>query len=114
MTLLLRCLFGLGIFYEAGKEPGPGQEPKLHLLIESNDEFRVKLAVDELKRILLEASIAALVSFEWVNLPESSLIVRCLHRTMKELVQAGGTRWLDARESFTIVFSPFRTSLPSI
>lgn len=51
-----------GIFYEAGKEPGPGQEPKLHLLIESNDEFRVKLAVDELRRVLLDASVAALVS----------------------------------------------------
>jgi ATP-dependent RNA helicase DDX46/PRP5 len=51
-----------GIFYEAGKEPGLGQEPKLHLLIESNEEFRVKLAVDELRRILLDASVAALVS----------------------------------------------------
>lgn len=51
-----------GIFYEVGKEPGPGQEPKLHLLIESNEEFRVKLAVDELRRILLDASVAALVS----------------------------------------------------
>lgn len=53
-----------GIFYEAGKEPGPGQEPKLHLLIESNEEFRVKLAVDELRRILLDASVAALVSID--------------------------------------------------
>ncbi len=32
-----------GIFYEPGKEPGPGQEPKLHLLIESNEEFRVSV-----------------------------------------------------------------------
>jgi ATP-dependent RNA helicase DDX46/PRP5 len=72
-----------GIYYEPGKEPGPGQEPKLHLLIESNEEFRVspadcifrrqtsnesssfrqvKLAVDELRRILLEASVAAIQS----------------------------------------------------
>ncbi|GHJ85929.1 hypothetical protein NliqN6_2331 [Naganishia liquefaciens] len=51
-----------GIFYPPGTEPGIGQEPKLHLLIESNEEFRVKLAVDELRRILLEASVAALQS----------------------------------------------------
>ncbi|KAJ9123422.1 hypothetical protein QFC22_001624 [Naganishia vaughanmartiniae] len=51
-----------GIFYPPGVEPAPGQEPKLHLLIESNEEFRVKLAVDELRRILLEASVAALQS----------------------------------------------------
>lgn len=51
-----------GIFYPPGVEPGIGQEPKLHLLIESNEEFRVKLAVDELRRILLEASVAALQS----------------------------------------------------
>lgn len=30
-----------GIFYEPGKEPGPNDLPKLHLLIESNEEFRV-------------------------------------------------------------------------
>lgn len=30
-----------GVFYEPGKEPGPDELPKLHLLIESNDEFRV-------------------------------------------------------------------------
>lgn len=35
----------VGIYYEAGKEPGPDQPPKLHLLIESNDEFRVSLGV---------------------------------------------------------------------
>ncbi|CEQ40239.1 SPOSA6832_01837 [Sporobolomyces salmonicolor] len=32
-----------GIFYEPGKEPGPNDLPKLHLLIESNEEFRVCL-----------------------------------------------------------------------
>lgn len=31
-----------GIFYEPGKEPGPNDLPKLHLLIESNEEFRVR------------------------------------------------------------------------
>jgi len=49
-----------GIYYEAGKEPGPDQPPKLHLLIESNDEFRVEQAVREIKRLLIEASTAAL------------------------------------------------------
>ncbi|KAG9051005.1 pre-mRNA processing RNA-helicase [Tulasnella sp. UAMH 9824] len=49
-----------GIYYEPGKEPGPDQPPKLHLLIESNDEFRVEQAVREIKRLLIEASTAAL------------------------------------------------------
>lgn len=31
-----------GTFYDAGKEPGPNDLPKLHLLIESNEEFRVR------------------------------------------------------------------------
>jgi hypothetical protein len=31
-----------GIFYEHGKEPPLDAPPKLHLLIESNDEFRVR------------------------------------------------------------------------
>lgn len=30
-----------GIYYEPGKEPGPDAPPKLHLLIESNEEWRV-------------------------------------------------------------------------
>lgn len=50
----------LGIYYESGKEPGSDQPPKLHLLIESNDEFRVEQAVREIKRLLIEASTAAL------------------------------------------------------
>ncbi|KAG9017333.1 pre-mRNA processing RNA-helicase [Tulasnella sp. JGI-2019a] len=49
-----------GIYYESGKEPGADQPPKLHLLIESNDEFRVEQAVREIKRLLIEASTAAL------------------------------------------------------
>lgn len=31
-----------GIYYEPGKEPPPEGPPKLHLLVESNDEFRVR------------------------------------------------------------------------
>jgi ATP-dependent RNA helicase DDX46/PRP5 len=55
-----RELTGLGIFYPPGEEPGMGQEPKLHLLIESNDEHRVRTAVDELRRVLVDASMGAL------------------------------------------------------
>lgn len=49
-----------GIYYEAGKEPPVEGPPKLHLLIESNEEFRVEQAVREIKRLLIEASTAAL------------------------------------------------------
>ncbi|KAK4687220.1 ATP-dependent RNA helicase DDX46/PRP5, partial [Tremellales sp. Uapishka_1] len=49
-----------GIFYPPGEEPLPGAEPKLSLLIESNEEHRVRLAVDELRRVLVEASLGAL------------------------------------------------------
>lgn len=49
-----------GSFYDKGKEPGPDDPPKLHLLIESNDEMRIKMAISEIKRILLDASTAAL------------------------------------------------------
>ncbi|PPQ83301.1 hypothetical protein CVT25_004040 [Psilocybe cyanescens] len=49
-----------GIYYENGKEPPPEGPPKLHLLIESNEEFRVEQAVREIKRLLIEASAAAL------------------------------------------------------
>ena len=53
-----------GIFYDKGKEPQPGEPPKLQLLIESNNEGMVEHAVREIKRILLEATQAALeVSF---------------------------------------------------
>ena len=30
-----------GIYYESGKEPPPEGPPKLHLLVESNEEWRV-------------------------------------------------------------------------
>ncbi|KAF6762360.1 pre-mRNA-processing ATP-dependent RNA helicase PRP5 [Ephemerocybe angulata] len=49
-----------GIYYEPGKEPPPDGPPKLHLLIESNEERRVEQAVREIKRLLIEASAAAL------------------------------------------------------
>jgi ATP-dependent RNA helicase DDX46/PRP5 len=49
-----------GVYYEPGKEPPAEGPPKLHLLIESNDEFRVEQAVREIKRLLIEASAAAL------------------------------------------------------
>ena len=32
-----------GVFYEPGKEPPPEGPPKLHLLIESNEEWRVTI-----------------------------------------------------------------------
>lgn len=32
----------IGIYYESGKEPPAEGPPKLHLLIESNEEFRVR------------------------------------------------------------------------
>ncbi|KAJ7228786.1 P-loop containing nucleoside triphosphate hydrolase protein [Mycena pura] len=49
-----------GIYYETGKEPPLDGPPKLHLLVESNEEFRVEQAVREIKRLLIEASAAAL------------------------------------------------------
>ncbi|WWC90123.1 pre-mRNA-processing ATP-dependent RNA helicase PRP5 [Kwoniella dendrophila CBS 6074] len=49
-----------GLYYPPGTDPGPGEEPKLSLLIESNDERRVQAAVDEIRRNLVEASVAAL------------------------------------------------------
>ncbi|GAA5966665.1 hypothetical protein JCM3765_007266 [Sporobolomyces pararoseus] len=49
-----------GIFYEPGKEPGPNDLPKLHLLIESNEEFRVKHAIAEIKQALIEGATMAL------------------------------------------------------
>jgi hypothetical protein len=30
-----------GIYYDSGKEPPPDGPPKLHLLIESNEEYKV-------------------------------------------------------------------------
>lgn len=33
----------IGIFYETGKEPPLDGPPKLHLLVESNEEYRVSV-----------------------------------------------------------------------
>ncbi|RXK38314.1 pre-mRNA-processing ATP-dependent RNA helicase PRP5 [Tremella mesenterica] len=49
-----------GVYYPPGEEPPPGGEPKLHLLIESNDEMKVHAAVEEIRRNIVEASVAAL------------------------------------------------------
>jgi ATP-dependent RNA helicase DDX46/PRP5 len=49
-----------GVYYEKGKEPGFDDPPKLHLLIESNDDMRIKTAIGEIKQILLDASTSAL------------------------------------------------------
>ena len=49
-----------GAFYEKGKEPQPGEPPKLSLLIESNEQFKVEQAVREIKRLLLEGTQAFL------------------------------------------------------
>ncbi|GAA99016.1 uncharacterized protein L969DRAFT_91839 [Mixia osmundae IAM 14324] len=49
-----------GVFYDKGKEPGPLDQPKLHLLVESNDESKVRAAINEIKRILIEASTASM------------------------------------------------------
>ncbi|OXG32321.1 pre-mRNA-processing ATP-dependent RNA helicase PRP5 [Cryptococcus neoformans Ze90-1] len=49
-----------GRFYPPGEEPALGGEPKLSLLIESNDEMRVRAAVEEIRRVLVEGSVQAL------------------------------------------------------
>lgn len=49
-----------GAFYERGREPHPGDPPKLSLLIESNESFRVEHAIREIKRLLLEGTQAYL------------------------------------------------------
>ncbi|EJU06234.1 P-loop containing nucleoside triphosphate hydrolase protein [Dacryopinax primogenitus] len=49
-----------GVYYDPGKEPPLEGPPKLHLLIESNEEYRVEAAVREIKRLLVEASTAAI------------------------------------------------------
>ncbi|KAG2077549.1 P-loop containing nucleoside triphosphate hydrolase protein [Suillus decipiens] len=54
-----------GIYYESGKEPPLEGPPKLHLLIESNEEYRVEQAMREIKRLLIEASAAALQAEMW-------------------------------------------------
>jgi ATP-dependent RNA helicase DDX46/PRP5 len=49
-----------GVYYPPGEDPPISGEPKLHLLLESNDEMKVKAAIDEIRRNLVEASMLAL------------------------------------------------------
>ena len=49
-----------GVYYPPGEDPPLAGEPKLHLLIESNDENKVRAAVEEIRRNLVEASVLAL------------------------------------------------------
>ncbi|WFD37045.1 RNA helicase [Malassezia cuniculi] len=48
-----------GQFYDRGKEPGPGDPPKLALLIESDSQLSVEQAASEIKRLLIEGMQAA-------------------------------------------------------
>ncbi|EFX02556.1 dead deah box RNA helicase [Grosmannia clavigera kw1407] len=48
-----------GTFYGPGKEPGPGAEAKLYLLIEGDTELSVGNALTELTRLLREGTVAA-------------------------------------------------------
>lgn len=48
-----------GSFYAAGKEPGPGENPKLYILVEGETELTVTNAMRELIRLLKEGTMAA-------------------------------------------------------
>ena len=48
-----------GSFYAAGKEPQPGENPKLYILVEGDTEVVVTNAMRELMRLLKEGTIAA-------------------------------------------------------
>lgn len=48
-----------GIFYKEGNEPGPGDEPKLYILVEGDTEVAVQAAMRELSRHLTEGTIQA-------------------------------------------------------
>jgi ATP-dependent RNA helicase DDX46/PRP5 len=48
-----------GNYYPAGKEPAPGGEPKLYILIEGDTEVVVGNALSELTRLLKEGTMAA-------------------------------------------------------
>lgn len=51
-----------GSYYAAGKEPGPGENPKLYILVEGETELAVTNAMRELMRLLKEGTIAAVDS----------------------------------------------------
>jgi ATP-dependent RNA helicase DDX46/PRP5 len=78
-----------GVYYPPGEDPPMAGEPKLHLLIESNDEMKVRAAVEEIRRNLVEASVlalnvsrACLVLFNWL-----SVGYMLMYRTPIEVVQ---------------------------
>ncbi|KAL4868349.1 hypothetical protein BDV12DRAFT_169829 [Aspergillus spectabilis] len=48
-----------GSFYATGKEPGPGENAKLYILVEGETELSVTNAMRELMRLLKEGTIAA-------------------------------------------------------
>jgi ATP-dependent RNA helicase DDX46/PRP5 len=48
-----------GTYYPAGKEPAPGGEPKLYILIEGDTDLVVGKALSELTRLLKEGTMAA-------------------------------------------------------
>lgn len=48
-----------GSFYPAGKVPGPGDNPKLYILVEGDTELVVTNAMRELTRLLREGTMAA-------------------------------------------------------
>jgi ATP-dependent RNA helicase DDX46/PRP5 len=48
-----------GTYYPPGKEPAPGGEPKLYILIEGDTELVVGNALSELTRLLKEGTLAA-------------------------------------------------------
>ncbi|GAM41389.1 ATP-dependent RNA helicase [Talaromyces pinophilus] len=48
-----------GNYYPSGKEPGPGDIPKLYILVEGDTELVVTNAMRELMRLLKEATVAA-------------------------------------------------------
>ena len=48
-----------GSFYPTGKEPQPGENPKLYILVEGDTEVVVTNAMRELMRLLKEGTIAA-------------------------------------------------------
>ena len=48
-----------GSFYATGKEPGPGENPKLYILVEGDTEVVVTDAMKELIRLLKEGTVAA-------------------------------------------------------
>ncbi|KIV79327.1 hypothetical protein PV11_06893 [Exophiala sideris] len=48
-----------GSFYATGKEPGPGENPKLYILVEGDTEVVVHDAMRELMRLLKEGTMSA-------------------------------------------------------